>query len=142
MRYTIAEVKAAAKKAKCSLATMYRRIEGGESLEDCTYIKDDRESGSPEARAWRDAIQRCHNPRHKDYVNYGARGIAVCDEWRRSLQAFIKHAGRRPHPTLTLDRINNELGYQPGNVRWTTRLEQARNRRKHKSAAAIITYQI
>ena len=88
----------------------------------------------PEARAERlalkNAINRCHNKNHQSYSNYGARGIFVCDEWRRSFIAFYEHIGAKPTGKFDLDRINNDCGYVPGNVRWSTRSENARNKRK------------
>lgn len=83
--------------------------------------------GSPEYSSWVAMVRRCTNPNHKDYPRYGARGIHVCDEWRRSFPAFFAHVGGRPAGT-TLDRINGHRGYDPGNVRWATPREQARNR--------------
>lgn len=66
----------------------------------------------------------------KNWYNYGGRGIRVCDEWRDDYQAFLAHVGRRPSPNHSLDRIDNDGNYEPGNVRWTTKTEQQWNRRK------------
>lgn len=83
-----------------------------------------------EYRIWRAMIARCRNPNTKDFKNYGGRGIKVCPEWLASYPAFLAHVGRRPDPKLTLDRINNDGNYEPGNVRWATRYEQIHNARK------------
>ncbi len=85
-----------------------------------------------ECRALYAAISRCHNPKNKAYGNYGARGIIVCDEWRApntGPKAFFDHLGERTTPKHSLDRIDNDMGYAPGNVRWATRKEQMQNRR-------------
>lgn len=84
--------------------------------------------GTPEYRSWVSMIRRCHSVVDKDFPRYGAKGIVVCEEWRSSFDAFYSHIGPRPNGT-TVDRINGNLGYHPGNVRWATPLQQARNRR-------------
>lgn len=85
---------------------------------------------TPEYKAWLHLIDRCENKNCKNYSDYGGRGIAVCKEWRESFAAFFAHIGPRPSGTQ-LDRIDNNRGYEPGNVRWTTRAVQCRNRRSN-----------
>ncbi len=77
--------------------------------------------------SWFSMIQRCYNPKNKSYYRYGGRGIGVCERWRGSFADFLADMGERP-PGLSLDRINNELGYSAENCRWSTPKEQANNR--------------
>lgn len=86
---------------------------------------------SPEYRAWRQMIRRCHDPRARAYAYYGASSVAVCTEWREDFSAFLAHVGLKPSPTHTLDRINGG-NYEPGNVRWATHTEQMRNTRANR----------
>lgn len=84
---------------------------------------------SPEYRAWANMVSRCHNQNHQSFHNDGARGISVCERWRSSFESFLVDVGRRPSPDHSLDRIDNEGHYEPGNVRWATRSEQGSNKR-------------
>lgn len=76
---------------------------------------------------WTNMIMRCHNQRATSFIHYGARGIRVCERWRESFDNFLKDVGERPSKRHSLDRINNNGDYEPGNVRWATASEQARN---------------
>ena len=82
-----------------------------------------------EYRAWINMNQRCYNKNTKQYKDYGGRGIKVCDRWRFSFLNFIKDMGMKASPRLTLDRINNNGDYTPGNCRWATMKQQTHNRR-------------
>ncbi len=88
---------------------------------------------SVEYIAWQNMIQRCTNPNFEQYADYGGRGISVCSDWLGcgGFERFLKHVGRRPSTKHTLDRKNNDLGYQPGNVRWATRKQQNVNTSKN-----------
>jgi hypothetical protein len=78
-------------------------------------------------QAWADMKGRCYNKKTKRYPHYGGRGIAVCEEWRDSFEAFAEHIGPKPSPRHSIDRIDNDRGYEPGNVRWATSDQQNRN---------------
>lgn len=86
-------------------------------------------TGSAEMRAWAAMKQRCLNPKNKRYADYGGRGITVHPDWVRSFERFFADVGPRPSPTHSLNRIDNNAGYEPGNVAWATRAEQRYNRR-------------
>lgn len=88
-----------------------------------------RSGPTPEYVSWFQMIQRCTNSRNKRWDRYGGRGIRVCAEWRASYRTFLADVGRRPSAEHSLDRINNDGDYEPGNVRWATRSQQLRNRR-------------
>src|SRR4026208_765775 len=75
---------------------------------------------------------RCNDPRDDAYRWYGGRGITVCAAWAESFEAFLRDIGPRPSRRHTLDRIDNARGYEPGNVRWATRLQQMRNTRANR----------
>ena len=81
-----------------------------------------------EYSAWGMMKQRCHNPSHKQYSDYGGRGIFVCDEWRENFINFYNDMGDKPHGT-SLDRIDNNKGYYKENCRWATNDIQHRNQR-------------
>ena len=84
-------------------------------------------------------IQRCENPNHSSFKNYGARGIAVCNRWRYGengmggYESWHADMGRKPSPQHTLDRYpDNDSNYEPANCRWATREEQNIRRRPRR----------
>ena len=83
----------------------------------------------PEYRAWYSIKKRCLDPKAEQFKNYGARGIGICAEWVNDYRAFYAHVGPRPSPKHSIDRIDNDGNYEPGNVRWATRTTQSRNSR-------------
>lgn len=82
-------------------------------------------------------IRRCHAPGSPGYAEYGGRGIAVCDEWRASFDAFFADMGPRPSRLHSIDRINPDLGYFKENCRWALPTTQARNKRKEPSKTGV-----
>jgi hypothetical protein len=86
------------------------------------------ESGSPEHVAWLAMKERVRNPNHRQFHNYGGRGIKVCDRWLNSYENFLADVGRKPTRKHTLDRIDVDGDYEPGNVRWATLAEQQSNK--------------
>jgi hypothetical protein len=83
---------------------------------------------SPEYTAWCGIIRRCEAPKAFAYDRYGGRGIKICNRWRESFEAFYEDMGPKPSPLHTIDRIDNDGHYEPGNCRWTTMKRQCRNR--------------
>jgi hypothetical protein len=87
-----------------------------------------RRTQSPEYASWAQAIQRCHNEKDGHFADYGGRGIKVCDRWRSSFESFLADMGPRPRGT-TIDRVDVNGDYAPGNCRWATPKQQCRNKR-------------
>lgn len=97
-----------------------------------THKKTHGYSKDPTYACWHHAKQRCTNPRNPSYQYYGARGITMCERWFHSFANFLADMGPRPHPNLTLDRIDNDKGYSPDNCRWATYADQLNNQRRYQ----------
>ena len=88
-------------------------------------------SGTPEHRTWKKMRERCHNPNHKYYHNYGGRGVTICEAWD-DFTTFFADMGERPSAKHSIDRIENDKGYCRNNCKWSTRKEQSNNRRSNR----------
>lgn len=85
------------------------------------------------ANIWDKMKERCHNPNHQAYNNYGGRGIYVCDEWRTDFMSFYNWAVANGYSSnLTLERVNSNKGYNPDNCTWISKADQAKNTRRVK----------
>jgi hypothetical protein len=88
-------------------------------------------TGTPEYRTWRHILIRCENENAKCYYRYGGRGIKVCERWHR-FESFLEDMGMKPSALHSIDRIDPNGHYEPGNCRWATTVEQARNKRNNR----------
>lgn len=85
-----------------------------------------------EYRTWINIKTRCYNPRTPAWPNYGGRGITMAVEWLNSFETFLRDMGPRPSSKHTIDRIDVNGNYEPGNCRWVTRKVQCRNMRSNR----------
>lgn len=91
-----------------------------------------------EYSSWNAMKQRCNNPKAPGYKDYGGRGVTYSKDWE-TFEGFYEGMGERPLGT-TLDRIDTDGNYRPGNCRWSTKEEQQRNQRQHKNKLVGVTY--
>lgn len=114
-----------------------RRVRAGEERQPRLVggtppLNHSSESSRTEWRLWYDMVRRCTDSRAINWKYYGGRGLTVARKWRKNFAAFYEDVGPRPSPEYTLDRIDNDGNYEPGNVRWATRKEQQANTRRSK----------
>lgn len=94
-------------------------------------------AGTPTYISYMEMLKRCYDSSVIRFPKYGGRGISVCDSWRSSFLNFYQDMGEKPSKNHSLDRIDNNGNYEPGNCRWATKVEQANN----KSSNVLITHQ-
>lgn len=89
--------------------------------------------------AWMNMKRRCCDENIRQYKDYGGRGISVCNRWLKSFNNFIEDMGEKPSSYHSIDRINNDGNYEPGNCRWATKEQQAINKRVFSNSATGVT---
>lgn len=101
------------------------------SQRELTHGEGRASTRTKEYRAWCNILTRCSNPRIGCYKHYGGRGIRVCERWAMSYENFLADMGRAPSPKHSIDRIDHDGNYEPGNCKWSTQKEQVRNTRSN-----------
>ena len=89
-------------------------------------------AASPEYRSWQAMKSRCYRETDPRFRRYGARGIRVCRRWLDSFESFLADLGPKPSPAHSIERVDNDGDYEPGNCRWATPQEQGRNTARNR----------
>lgn len=93
--------------------------------------------GTPTYSSWSSMLTRCNNKNSKAYKNYGARGIKVCERWSL-FENFLQDMGEKPKKGMSIDRIDNQGNYEPGNCKWASAKEQCSNTRRTKLTKKLV----
>lgn len=96
------------------------------------------DKASPTYSSWSSMLTRCTNPNCKAYPNYGGRGIQVCDRWKNSFENFLADMGEKPNKGMSIERLDPDGHYEPGNCVWANARTQGRNRRNTKLTPEIV----
>ena len=132
---TICSTEAGLRRGRCGACSAYFYRTGRERTPDVTKERHGHSPAtkvSKEYLAWCAMKSRCFNPKTINYRDYGGRGITVCPAWRQSFTAFLNDVGLAPSPEFSIDRIDHDGDYEPGNVRWARRFVQDRNTRRNR----------
>ena len=128
----VADALGTGRTARSVCVAVHRYLKGEKEMPQVTVGRH------PLYGTWSSMKTRCTKPSHKDYPNYGGRGVTVCARWSESFENFLTDMGPRPSPEHTLERRDNNGSYEKGNCVWALRTAQARNRR---GAQHMLTYQ-
>jgi len=123
-------------KVASSVRTGHTKSCGCERLSGLGNFRHGKRS-TKEYTAWLNMHRRCKDKNSKHYKNYGGRGLLVDKRWD-NFTDFLRDVGEAPGPQYTLDRVDNEMGYFPGNVRWAPRAVQSRNKREKKMPVRLV----
>lgn len=107
-----------------------RKKRGGTKSCGCHRARAGGMCESPEYTSWQEMKRRCYNSSYRDYHLYGGRGITICKRWLDAFTNFLEDMGEKPSSEHSIERIDNDGDYEPGNCKWATAMEQGQNTRK------------